>query len=201
MGVVKLSTAGILDYQKYSSMLAGNTAFSPGSYDLLETQVLSSSASSVTFTGLGSYTDYKHLQIRAVLRTDRSSADDLTMIRFNGDSSSSYANHQLYGNGSTVQSSAQTSQTYIRNISSAGGTFTTNGFSAHILDILDFSSTSKNTTVRQLAGVVGNYNDVRLASGLWNSTSAVTSITLAQYITSTNFVSGTRLSLYGVKGA
>ena len=38
-----------------------------GAYDLLETTTLTSSASSVTFSGLGSYTDYKHLQIRMVI--------------------------------------------------------------------------------------------------------------------------------------
>jgi hypothetical protein len=32
-------------------------------FDLLETTTLTTSASSVTFSGLGAYSDYKHLQI------------------------------------------------------------------------------------------------------------------------------------------
>ena len=191
---MSLVLLGILNSQAAAAGAAG-------AYDLLETQVLTSAASSVTFTGLGSYTDYKHLQVRMTVRTDRSSADDLTMIRFNGVSSSSYANHQLYGNGSSVQSSAQTSQIYIRNTRTAGGTFTASGFSAHAIDILDFSDTSKNTTIRQLYGLTGNYKEIGLASGLFTSTAAITSINFANTLTGSNFVTGSRFSLYGIKGA
>ena len=76
MGVVKLSTAGIRNYSKTSDFLSGNAPLSLGSFDLLETTTLSTSASSVTFSGLGAYSDYKHLQIRSVARdrsTDNSS--------------------------------------------------------------------------------------------------------------------------------
>jgi hypothetical protein len=68
MGVVKLSTAGILDYQKYSNFLAGNSPVSLGSYDLLETEILTGTQASVEFTSLDSYTDYQHFQIRGTLR-------------------------------------------------------------------------------------------------------------------------------------
>ena len=44
-------------------------AVAGGSYDLLETTILSSNAASVTFSNLNNYAaDYQHLQIRAVVK-------------------------------------------------------------------------------------------------------------------------------------
>ena len=49
--------------------VAGAGAGGGNSFDLLETTVLSSAASTVSFTGLSGYTQYKHLQFRYVART------------------------------------------------------------------------------------------------------------------------------------
>ena len=168
-----------------------------GAYDLLETQILTSSAASVTFTGLGSYTDYKHLQIRATSRQDTAVSIARHYITFNGDTGSNYAIHQLYGNGSSVGSSATAPYPRIQWYGDSVGTSTaTNVFAASIIDILNFSDTSKNTTVRCLMGVA-NPNQINFASGLWNSTNAVTSIDIAGQ--GANLVAGSRFSLYGVK--
>lgn len=201
MGVVKLSKSEITDYEKYSSMLAGNPAFIPTDFDLLETQILSSSVSSVTFTGLGSYSDYKHLQLRLTARSDWSSAfsNDINMT-FNGITTSSYAWHWLYGDGSAVYSGASTSQARIQvkdTVPSASST--SNAFGVGIVDILDFSNTSKNTTTRQLSGsVLADETKIVLGSGFLNNTAAVTSIGLAS--SNGNFIAGSRFSLYGIKG-
>ena len=168
-----------------------------GAFDLLETTTLTSSASSVTFSGLGSYSDYKHLQIRAVGRGDRSSSLADLWLRFNTDSGSNYAYHRLYGNGSSIGSSANTSQTKIQTGYVTGSTFTSGGFATVITDILDFSSASKNTTIRSMSGLAGTNNQVVLFSGLWNNTSAVTSIELLPEVN--NLVAGTRISLMGIK--
>lgn len=170
-----------------------------GAFDLLETQTLATSAASVTFTGLGSYSDYKHLQIRAVTRTTRASSNDVVLLNFNSDTGSNYAWHSLRGNGSAVSSGAGTSQTYIQ----LGITQTTDNaadaFGPLVADILDFSSSSKNTTVRSLSGQTTGNTFIDLRSGLWNSTSAVTSMELTQF--GTNFVAGSRFSIYGRRAA
>lgn len=195
MGIVKLSTAGILDYQKYSSVLAGNAAFSPSSYDLLETQVLSSSASSVTFTGLGSYTDYKHLQVRMVVKDNDAVTTRQFYTRFNSDTGSNYAAHSLGGTGSGVYGYSTTGQTriYTANIFGSAKPYT-----PIIQDILDFSNSNKNTTTRTLTGRAETATNIDLWSGLWLNTNAVTSIT---YTTNgaSGIASGSRFSLYGVK--
>lgn len=182
--------------------VAGAGAAGGGAYDLLETTVLTSSASSVTFSSLGSYSDYKHLQLRIVARRGDSAGTYTTIrMRMNGVTSGSYAYHRLEGDGSSVVSAADgTSDTRIEFAAISGddsGTNPADSFGAVIADILDFSSSSKNTTVRALSGFASSGNSrIRLASGLFNNTAAVTSLEVYNTV---NFEIGSRFSLYGVK--
>jgi hypothetical protein len=203
MGVVKLSTAGILDYQKYSSALAGNSPYIPfiSDYDLLETEILTGSQATVTFSSLNSTygADYQHLQIRGVWRTDRA-GQPVDTASFKLNSASSFTSHALTGNGSTVTSNADVSQAvaYMGVYTAATGQ-STGIFSAWVMDILDPFNTSKNTTTRVLFGLSGSAtNAIQLQSQLWPSTTAVDSITFDAI---GNFIAGSRLSLYGLKGA
>lgn len=197
-----LSRSGLVSAPKYASLLVGNDAFSPSSFDLISSTILTSTASTVTFSSIPN--NYKHLQIRYVARNDRAFAFDTFMLRFNGVSTNSYIVHDLYGNGSSVTSSAAGGSsaqsqmqltTWLPTAQSAA-----NAFYGGIVDILDYGSTTKNTTVRMLGGKhdASSYNDVRLNSGAWFNTSAVSSITL--FAGSSNLVSGSRFSLYGIKG-
>ena len=164
-----------------------------GSFDLLETQVLSSSAASVTFSGLSAYAaDYQHLQIRVAL----SSGPARYGLRFNGASSvGNYAFHYLFGSGSSVLSGG----------SSGGTTFTsaitcgigTTLASSSVIDILDPFETTKNTTIRSLSGVS---TQLALWSGVWLNTNSTTSIEILGTENPTlNFAVGSRFSLYGIK--
>ena len=76
-------------------------------------------------------------------------------------------------------------------------------FSAGVLDILDYANVNKYTTTRVLSGFntngSANGTAVFLSSGLWMSTSAVTSITLTGR--STNIGQYSSFALYGIKGA
>jgi hypothetical protein len=171
-----------------------------GDFELIETQILSSSQASITFTGLGSYSAvYKHLQIRAATRTSRTGfSNGLISLRFNGDTTSSYATHQLTGNGSSVASYASSSQTSILYaLTGASADTATNGFGGAVLDILDPFSTTKNKTTRSISGVATGA--IEIDSGLYYKTDSITSITLLG-ISSTNLLSGSRFSLYGIKG-
>jgi len=171
------------------------------SYDLLETTTLTSSASSVTFSGLGSYSDYAHLQIRWVGRTDYSGVST-TGVRLNGDSGSNYSHHYLQGNGSAVSAYGWPSNAYAQGGYFPGSGSGTDIFGTSILDILDFTSTTKNTTLRILSGVnpTSGLTAVGLFSSVWLSTAAVSSTTIFP-ATNDNYVTGSRFSLYGIKGA
>ena len=184
-----LSALGI-----FSAAGAGGVAVA-GDYELISTTILGTSTASVTFSSLGDYSStYKHLQIRAVAKYD--SAFDNLLMRFNSDTGNNYSHHRLIGNGSTVSSiaTANTSSLFPGLASS-----TTSGiYSPTVIDILDPYSTTKNTTIRALYGDSENPT-VRLASGAWYNTSAISSILIYSQ-SSFNFVAGSRFSLYGIKG-
>lgn len=175
-------------------------------YELLETQVLGSSQASVTFSSLSGYAStYRHLQIRMVARTDRSGADsDPIILQFNSDTGSNYTRHGLggynFGGTSAPYSNAATSQTSIFiSENFPVNSSTTSAFGALIADIIEPFQTTKNKTVRSLAGMNAAWSSVELRSGAWLSTTAVSSI-LVKPLVGGNFVANSRFSLYGIRG-
>jgi hypothetical protein len=170
-------------------------------FDLLETTTLTSSASSITFSGLSAYSDYKHLQVRVTGQQSFTGFPyQFTRFRINNDTGSNYSHHTLSGDGSSVTSSAGSSTNYIQMLPLPGSQ-DANVYGALAIDILDFSSVSRNTTVRALGGgyFAGNQKFIGLSSGSHYSTSAMTSFT--HYIDAgVNWTAGSRFSLYGSKG-
>jgi hypothetical protein len=173
-----------------------------GDYELIASEILGASQASVTFSSLGTYSStYKHLQIRAVARdTSVGTGTDEYNVVLNGDTGSNYASHRLAGFGSSVSSSAFTSQQWIR-----AGWVSRNGnstgiFSPVVIDITDAFSSTKNTTTRAFNGnaSAGPSQEIVLFSGLWNNTASITSILLRP--DNGIFLTGSRFSLYGIKG-
>jgi hypothetical protein len=167
-----------------------------GSYDLLATEILTSSAASVTFSSLGDYAaDYQHLQIRYNARLNPATGNALTFyMQYNGDTGSNYNGHALRGNGSTVTSSSVASAATV-DIATATGA--SGNFGAGVIDILDPFETSKFTTARSLSGSTGG-NQIELRSHLYRNTNSITSITVGGF-GSEQFTSLSRFSLYGIK--
>ena len=173
-----------------------------GAYDLLQTEILTGSQASVTFSSLGDYAGtYQHLQVRLTGRTSRASTVDSIQIRFNGVSTASYANHALRGLNSSLTSYAQPSQNRIQFATVMGANAGANQFGAAYADILDPFSNNKNTTVRVMSGFVEPSELViYFGSGAYFSTDDIVSIELFSQA-GANLVSGSRFSLYGLKGA
>jgi hypothetical protein len=173
--------------------VAGAGAGATGSFDLLETTILNTSAASVTFSNLNNYSNYKHLQIRGLANC---SSD--TFIRFNGDTGANYNDHVLRGIGTSVQSTNLGTGSEIPIVFQDYDSGSGNRFGAGVVDILDFSNTSKYTTVRAFAGNtnVDVYPQICLQSGLWRNTAAVTSITISA---GSSIAAKSRFSLYGIK--
>ena len=171
-----------------------------GDYELIETTILGTSQTGITFSSLATYAStYKHLQIRYTARTSLASvADSSTGIRLNGDSGSNYSSHNLNGGGSTVTSNAFTSQTYMFSQALNGASATASAFGAGVIDLLDCYSTTKNKTLRWLTGAT-NATSIRLGSGAWLNTAAITSVTIDARDGS-SYVAGSRFSIYGIKG-
>ena len=194
MGIKSLSnSSGIVNFQKHQSMLAG---IELNKFHHLETVRLGSSVASVEFTNLGQYSDYQHLQIRAVARSTRgSSTADFAKITFNSDTTG-YARHALYGNGSSVLSFGLTDIAGTPDFPAASST--ANAFGAFVVDILDPFETTKNTTMRVFGGSASSPSQIMLESSLWIDTAAVNSMKFESG-NSAGFVAGSRFSLYGLK--
>jgi hypothetical protein len=74
---------------------------------------------------------------------------------------------------------------------------TANGFAAGVMDILDYTNTTKNTTLRSLNGLANATLAIHLNSGAFYDTTAITQITIEA---NNNFNGSSRFSLYGIKG-
>lgn len=168
-------------------------------FDLLESTILSSNASSVTFSNLNTYSDYKHLQIRAVMRTSTSS--DGTHLVFNSDTTSSYSFHQLRASGDgDVYYAPTNSAARIEVGQQIDGDDTFAAWPA-IVDIMDFANTSKNTTIRAYSNSSGfTAGIISYTSGVYRKTDAITSLTFSIPNALRPFGTNTRFSLYGMKG-
>lgn len=169
-----------------------------GPYELISTTVLSSSGS-ISLTSIPQ--GYKHLQLRVVARTTASQVPDQLFIRANNDTTADrHGWHYLNGNGSSVTSgNGTTNETGIRMQMITGANATTNSFGAVVVDILDYSSTTKNKTFRSLGGYTSaSGSEVGLSSGFYESTNAITQLDVFGLFLA--FAAGTRVSLYGIKG-
>jgi hypothetical protein len=199
--VHKLSAMGSLTTNKidYPSMLAGNPVFNPTSYDSIATVTVGSGgASSIDFTSIPS--TYTHLQIREITRSDFAGIATVQM-QFNGDTGNNYSFHTLYGDGSFAGGTGASGISITVLADNPGTTVAANVFDAAVIDILDYANINKNKTLRSLQGYDANGSGiVRLNSGLWNNTSAISSIKLLSG-GSSNFTQYSSFALYGIKGA
>jgi hypothetical protein len=169
------------------------------SYESIATVTVGSGgASSVSFTSIPS--TYQHLQVRYMPRISTADTAENTWLQFNGDTGSNYAYHFLDGNGSSASAGAGASQTRILAGRAGAANSGSNIFGANVLDILDYANTNKYTTARILGGIDinGSGGNIRLDSGVWMNTAAVTSLTISP-TTANNFVQHSSFALYGIK--
>lgn len=181
----------------YRSMLAGNPAFEPGSFQLLETALVSSTVASVTFnTSTYAAMGYKHLQLRVVGRTTEAAGYSGIWLRFNSDSAANYSTHNLYAYNGGFYSGNGVNGTvgFVGWI--AGGNAGANIYTPAVIDIVDAFST-KNKTNRSISGLASS-SLLGITSSSWRNTNSITSILFQS--ASGSIAAGSRLSLYGIKG-
>jgi hypothetical protein len=172
-----------------------------GDFESIATVTVGSGgASSIEFTSISG--SYQHLQIRMIQKfTTASGIISNARMRLNSDTGNNYARHNLHGNGAGAYAAGYSSLTYAYvgwPLDSSATTAST--FSAAVIDLLDYASTSKTKTVRVLHGNEANnssYGNAGVSSALWNSTSAVTTITLTS--DTGNWAQHTTAALYGIK--
>jgi hypothetical protein len=182
------------------SLLVGNTAFNPTSYESIATVTVGSGgAADITFSSIPS--TYTHLQIRGIGRsTYNGSVNEASFLymQFNSDTGANYDAHRLIGDGSSASASASNNRnqmipSWISTLNS-----TASVFYSSVTDILDYTNTNKYKTTRSLGGGdVNGSGAIVYYSNLWRSTSAISTIKL--YPESNNFAQYTQFALYGIK--
>jgi hypothetical protein len=192
-----MAVISIKNKTKSGSLLVGNAYYVPPSFESIATVNGTGSSTSLTFSSIPS--TYTHLQIRGISRNTGGSLSYAIYLTFNG-SSTGYSWHYLKGNGTVASASGAVSEVNINlQNAEAGGSSTANTVGGQIIDILDYGNTNKYKTVRALTGTDTNGGGaISLGSGLWQNTSAISSLTITNgydfFSTSTTF------ALYGIKG-
>ena len=180
-----------------AGFLGEGVAVSGSSFESIATVTAAGGETSLTFSSISQ--DYSSLQLRWIWQMGNAGATGL-WIRPNGVSSASYAYHQLFGNGATANASKSINSSLGMIVASLG--YDANYKNVGIFDLIDYASTTKYKTGKAFSGIETNTTDgtstVRLQSGLFMSTSAVTSLTL--YANTDTFGAGSTFALYGIKG-
>ncbi len=154
-------------------------------YTPIATQTLSSSAASITFSGIPqTYTDL--VLISSGIYTSDGFIHQLT---FNNDTGNNYSFTRLLGNGTAASSTRQS------NIAYAFGGWAAINPSTNIVHIMNYSNTTTNKTVLTR----GNFAAGATAAyvNLWRSTSAISEIDITLE-SGANYSAGSTFTLYGI---
>lgn len=178
-----------------SSFPRASTAF-----ESIATATLTSAASSISISSIPS--TYQHLQLRCRVQSTANTGNIREVnLTINSDTGTNYARHSLIGDGGTAFANSGATRANINHQWCPDQSLGSGFWGVACFDFHDYANTSKFKTVRLLAGGEQNnsaYGRIILGSGLWQSTSAITSISLAP--DSGNFSAGTTIALYGIKG-
>ena len=184
----------------YASQISGHLFAPSGAYDSIATHTVGSGGqASIEFTSIPS--TYKHLQIRLLARSTDAAGTVNVTTQLNSDTGSNYAWHRIFGNGTSAGAGGASTQSNIIIGQISGSTAASGVFGVATIDLLDYKETTKYKTLRSLFGFDDNNGGagavVQLFSGLWQSTSATTTITLSA---GGGFAQYSSFALYGIKG-
>ena len=174
----------------YASQISGHLTPASSYASIGTVTVGSGGASSITFSSIPS--TYTHLQIRGICQI---ASDPGLNFYWNGDTThSNYYAHGLLGNGSSASAGNYSSNPFLIYNTSSGS-----AFGAFVIDLLDYTNTQKYKVSRSLHGNDNNGSGyINLFSGLYKSTSAITSLTIQNEYSNT-IAQYSSFALYGVK--
>jgi hypothetical protein len=205
MSVKKFSTSNIIDDEKTNKFWDQKTVSASSDMELISTNILSTNQSSVTFSNLNTLASaYRHLRVVALVRAATNATAQSIVLELNGSTAANYNAHSFYtfkGPSTLIANSwlyvnQPSSTAYIGG--AEGSTSVPNLFQPNIYEFHDFSQSDKNKYVTNLNGCYldSNNGSVAFNNLMWNQTSPITSI---KFSLASNFQSGSRFSLYGIK--
>jgi len=150
----------------------------------------------ITFSSIPA--TFKHLQLRMIARGTAATTYVQHNITLNGVTTNYFAQHEIYGDGTTAGANSDAATGYMASGLVPGASQTANIYGAYVWDLLDYTSTNKNKVAREIWGVDlngGGYIDFR--SSLAVNTNAITSITIT--CSSGNYTTASSFALYGIK--
>ena len=177
-------------------------------FELITSITLSTTSSSITFTSLP--TAYQHLQVRFITRSNTDGGLDYMYLRFNNNGSdNTYTyKHIVQSSGGTTGASYGGLTQNFGYVSSylASSYNQANIWSPGLVDINDYRKNKfkiwngrvgVNDSVHSPPNAYNNWQSV--GGGMWANTSAITDITI--YCGYGQYISGSKFSLYGIRGA
>ena len=204
-GLGGLRTFGIVSTTSYESIQTANVGSGGEAY--------------VEFSSIPQ--NYKHLQIRYVAQDDRTTygIDQLRMRMGSSNtldtSSTGYVHHFARGTGAITdsanyQSSGGDNDSVSIN-TGLGTNVSTGSWGAGIIDITDYTSTSKIKVVKYLAGVDLNGDGtgrggvpgrIVFGTAMWRGTNSLNAVNILRFYpeNGTKFSQYSRFALYGLKG-
>jgi hypothetical protein len=172
----------------------------PSTYVLIGSNVLSSSATTVTFSSIPqTYTDlFLCMSVRGNL------TNLATRLKWNSDSTALYSIIDLYGQGTTPNVNTYSNNTELdtSRTNQANSNWTANTFTSIEVYLPNYTSgTSKpSLSVSAAENQSSSIYNIEIVAGLYRGTSAVSSILITPG-NSNNFVIGSSFYLYGIKNS
>lgn len=160
-------------------MAAGST------YTPIATYTVATPSPSYTFNSFAGYTD-----LVLVITGSTSTPGQDILITFNGDTGSNYSRTYMLGNGSTATSGRNATQT----------SFVPGGAYLNTVSRLNIMNYANTTTYKTVVARHDSWDSYTVGNvGLWRSTAAITSLTIATL--TYNFIAGSTFTLYGIAKA
>lgn len=193
------NTTGSSDYSSASNSV---TPTVPAAFESIATATGTGSSGVITFSSIPS--TFSHLQIRYLGKSTQggSAARYNVTIQMNGATGSVYSHHYLRGTNSVASAAGTATTTNISlqaNIPNSATAYN----SMHgigVIDIIDYASTTKNKTLRATTGSSVNVaaaDLIAVGSGLYQATTAVSSITLT--VATGSWTTTSVFGLFGIK--
>ena len=174
--------------------------------EAIETVYLEADVASVTFSGIPG--TYEHLQIQMSARNTFPYRAGTGALTLNGTTGSAYSTHGMAASdtGNSANPYTGEANTKMPRLTTGDGISGTTGgvdsadFGTAIIDILDYRNASKNTTVLSMGGnsLTTSTPYVWFASGLFDDTTVITSITLDS---NGSWMRGSEFTLYGLNSS
>jgi hypothetical protein len=171
----------------------------PSTYQLISSNVLSSTAASVTFSAIpATYTD---LVLKTSLRSDSGLNYDQILLRFNAESGSRYSDTYLSSLGTAANSSQSADATASFMRFSGGDSAPANTFSNGEIYIPSYTASQRKPFFNFMAAE-DNISTARLAmsASLFRESTVISSISCAP-TSGTVWSAGSSFYLYGVKNS